>query len=139
MWDLTAALKHLDAHAGDSSLGKCAQFVRKAVEAGGLTLERHISAKDYGSSFIKAGFQALASTPTVFTPGDVAIIQPIPGHPHGHICMFNGTMWKSDFKQPHGYYPGPTYRKLKPAVTFYRYPMRIAAPPMLYPHVHRYA
>jgi hypothetical protein len=52
--------------------------------------------------------------------GDVAVIQPIPGHPHGHMAMFNGKKWVSDFKQRYGYYPSGAYRKLQPSVVIYR-------------------
>ena len=61
--------------------------------------------------------------------GDVAIIQPIAGHPHGHMAMFNGTQWVSDFKQQHGLYPNTAYRSLKPPFTIYRYQLLWAAPP----------
>ncbi|MBP5132993.1 CHAP domain-containing protein, partial [Pseudomonas protegens] len=54
--------------------------------------------------------------------GDVVIIQPIAGHPHGHMAMFNGTLWVSDFKQLHGFYPGHSYRVHKPAYKIYRHP-----------------
>lgn len=32
----------------------------------------------------------------------VVIDRILPKHPHGHIAIFNGTMWVSDFKQPKG-------------------------------------
>lgn len=129
VWDVDAAVKKLDARARDKSLGRCAEYVRVAVEAGGVTLVRHTSAKDYGSSLLAVGFSA--SSDGLSKAGDVAVIQPITGHPHGHMAMFNGRIWVSDFKQNHGYYPGPSYRKLKPAVLFYRYGMQAALPPVL--------
>lgn len=119
MWDKKKAIDYLNAHANATSLGRCAEYVRKAIEAGGITLHRRTSAKDYGMSLQASGFtSACASTPLA---GDVAIIQPIHGHPHGHMTMFNGEIWISDFKQYHGLYPGPTYRKLKPSFVIYRY------------------
>jgi hypothetical protein len=123
MWEKEKAVTYLDSHAHAQSLGHCAEYVRRAIEAGGVILIRHTSAKDYGSSLTIAGFVPVLATP-VLAPlaGDVAIIQPIPGHPDGHMTMFDGTSWISDFKQAHGLYPGPTYRKLKPSVVVYRYP-----------------
>lgn len=121
MWDRTRAVAHLDAHAQPHSHGRCAQYVRKAVEAGGVRLAHHTSAKDYGPSLTAVGFQALAGAPSVgFQTGDVAVIQPVAGHPHGHIAMYDGTHWVSDFTQQHGLYPGPGYRSAKPAYTVYR-------------------
>jgi hypothetical protein len=38
------------------------------------------------------------------------------------MTMFDGKHWVSDFKQQHGYYPGATYRRVRPEVRFYRHP-----------------
>lgn len=119
MWDKNSSIAHLNARANTHSLGRCAEYVRKAVEAGGVTLSRRLSAKDYGESLRQVGF--VVATSAAVRAGDIAVIQPISGHPHGHIAMYNGSIWVSDFKQQHGYYPGPSYRKLKPSFTLYRY------------------
>lgn len=47
MWDKKLAIEYLDAHIRSRSSGRCAEYVRKAVEAGGLELIRKASAKDY--------------------------------------------------------------------------------------------
>lgn len=119
MWDKDAALVHLNGHARSHSAGRCAEYVRKAIEAGGLRLIRRRSAKDYARSLTIAGFLTIDTE--LFTSGDVVIIEPIAHHPHGHIAMFNGTQWVSDFKQAHGLYPGSRYRTLAPTFTVYRY------------------
>jgi len=120
MWDVKAAVAHLNQHARAHSTGHCAQFVRQAVEAGGVRLIHHASAKDYGKSLESAQFKALPGGTDRFLAGDVVVIQPIPGHPHGHMAMYNSAIWISDFKQMHGLYPGASYRKLKPSYTVYR-------------------
>jgi hypothetical protein len=127
MWDVKKALAHLNANAHEHSLGRCAEYVRKAVEAGGVHLIRHTSAKDYGRSLESVGFKAPPASPNA-AAGDVVIIQSITGHPHGHMAMFNGAIWISDFKQPHGLYPGPSYRKLKPSFTVYRHFLMMTSP-----------
>lgn len=48
------------------------------------------------------------------------IIQPIPGHPHGHMAMYDGAYWISDFVQYYGFYPGNAYRTAKPPYQIYR-------------------
>lgn len=122
MWDKNAAVKHLNRHARATSAGLCAQFVRESVEAGGLRLQRHASAKDYHHSLLAAGFVAIQPQEAQqHQPGDIVIIDAIPGHPHGHMAMFDGTHWISDFRQRYGYYPGARYRQLRPAYTVYRY------------------
>ena len=122
MWDKVAAVAASDANAGLISLGRCAEFTRKAIEAGGVTLVRHIAAKDYGTSLTAVGFVALSAPPDVFRAGDVGIVQPIDGHPDGHMAMFDGSIWVSDFKQQHGLYPGAAYRVAQPPFTIYRFP-----------------
>lgn len=120
MWDKKVAVAHLSTHARSASHGKCAEYVRKAVEAGGVRLQRHTSAKDYGGSLIAAGF--VAQDVSILTAGDVVVIQPVTGHRHGHVAMYDGTRWISDFKQPNGFYPGESYRKSKPSFVIYRHP-----------------
>ncbi len=46
--------------------------------------------------------------------GDIAVFQPPDKeHEHGHIQMYNGKIWVSDFKQEgkDGFWPGPAYRQ----------------------------
>jgi hypothetical protein len=103
--------------------------VRKAVEAGGAHLIHHTSAKDYGDSLERVGFRALSGAAN-FVAGDVVVVHAMTGHPHGHMAMFNGHIWVSDFKQSHGLYPGPSYRKTKPPYTVYRHFSLMASPPV---------
>jgi hypothetical protein len=117
-YDVQNAVQYLDVHAQGHSTGHCAQYVREAIERGGLVLQRHASAKDYGLSLLNDGFVVVENHE--YKAGDVAIIQPIDGHPHGHMCMFDGEHWVSDFKQ-RTLYPGEKYRALKPSYTVYRH------------------
>ena len=117
-WSIDSAVTYLDHHAASHSTGHCAQYVREAIEHGGIVLERHASAKDYGRSLEFAGFHEVAHHD--YKRGDVVVIQPIPGHPHGHMAMFDGEHWVSDFKQ-RTLYPGESYRAYKPRFNVYRH------------------
>lgn len=138
MWNNSASVSYINSHVEPRSLGKCAAYVRRAVEAGGVKIKippprigNSASACDYGPSFEAVGFKPVYSytgsgpTDTAIIPGqqagDVVVIQPIDGHPHGHIALFNGTNWVSDFIQLRGFYPGQQYRNVKPAYILYRY------------------
>jgi hypothetical protein len=138
MWNKDEAVSYINSHVEPKSIGKCANYVRRAVEAGGVKIRiprprigNSASACDYGSSFESVGFKAIytypgtGATDTAAIPGqqtgDIVVIQPIDGHPHGHIALFNGTNWVSDFIQLKGFYPGKKYRSVKPAYTLYRY------------------
>jgi len=117
-WNLTKAIQHLVSHASSKSLGKCAQYVREAIESGGVVLTRTNSAKDYGPSLTRVGFKLVATT--AYQKGDVAVIQGFAGHPHGHMQMFDGSSWISDFVQ-RDFWPGEDYRKTKPSFSLYRF------------------
>lgn len=138
MWNKEISVSYINSHAEGSSLGKCAEYVRKAVEAGGVTIRiprprigNSASACDYGPSLVAIGFRPVftytGNGPTGTTSitgqqvGDVVVIQPIAGHPHGHIALYNGQKWVSDFVQQVGFYPGSSYRNAKPAYILYRY------------------
>lgn len=127
--DVDAALKHANREAEDNSIRKCAQYVRQALEAGGFYInpnDRPDLAKDYGPHLEKAGFHRLSPRPRPdydAQKGDVVVIQ---SHTEvsraGHIAIFNGKHWVSDFVQEHDktIWPGPGYRKYKPDYEVYR-------------------
>jgi hypothetical protein len=120
-WDLQTTLQTLNSRAGRRSLSHCAKYVREAILAGGVVVTPTADAKDYGPRLLAAGF--LVSNSPFFKPGDVAVIQDVPGHPSGHMTMFNGTEWVSDYHQSggiNGYYPGHDYIVQRPPVVFYR-------------------
>jgi hypothetical protein len=111
----------INTHAEITSRNDCAKYTRRAIEAGGVILARHNSAQDYGPSLQAAGFSPLVSDNGVYLLGDVVVINAFAGKPHGHMAMFNGTNWVSDFVQ-RDLYPGPDYRTHRPIYTIYRRP-----------------
>ncbi len=120
-------------------LGQCAGYVNKALASEGQGVKPpsptvfpydSASAKDYSKALEAKGFEAVA-TDSCIQPqkGDVAIVQDATGHPNGHIAIFNGENWVSDYVQRNrsdgigginGLYPGSAYRQEKPDVTIYR-------------------
>jgi type VI secretion system secreted protein VgrG len=75
----------------------------------------------------------ITTTLNNYTPlkGDIAVIQGYPGGttcsscgcPCGHIQMYNGSQWVSDFFQSTNrtFYPGPAYQENAPAFEIYRW------------------
>lgn len=134
-WDVDKAIKHLqDKAMPPYGIGKCAAFVAAAIEAGGLKVSRagSGSAKDFDPRLVQAGFIAQGGTGLPYQKGDVALIDGFKkdvskgimnDYPHGHLAMFDGTQWISDFKQtgvkP---YPGSNYVKAAPKIVIYRHP-----------------
>ncbi len=127
----------IQAHAGSKSIGQCAKFVRQCIERvtgafsefciyisliykfAGKDLQRTEHAKNYGPSLQAAGFKPI-SKGTPLLPGDIRIIQPVAGHPSGHMQVYTNNGWFSDFKQ-RDQWPGPAYRQQKPSFSTYRY------------------
>jgi hypothetical protein len=133
-WDKEKSVKHLLSHAGEKSKGRCATYVREAIEAGGGSpLNRALnssstqqSAYGYGPILEDAGFTPLKPNEQP-QKGDVVVIQPPKdakgnsSNPSGHIAMFDGQGWVADFKHKNGeLYPGDSYRTYKPPYTIYR-------------------
>lgn len=117
--DARLAADYARKQAGLTSSRRCAEFTRRAIAYGGIELVRHNSAKDYGASLKAAGFYEAAFP---YCIGDVAVVQPIQGHPHGHMAIFDGLRSISDFVQRGDEpYPGPLYREVRPLYTIYRH------------------
>ena len=124
-WDREKALRHVRTHALNKSESLCARYVRQAIEAGGIRLDLRlrtagVSAYGYGPSLEGAGFVAMPPG-TEPQAGDVAIFPAIKDHPDGHMTIFNGSAWYSDFPQK-DIYAGRGYRERKAAYTLYRRP-----------------
>jgi len=118
---MAIAAQYATRHAEKQSIGYCAKYVANALEAAGLKFQRQPSAYMYHRNGIlsKAGFGLVSKGMQGYTPeiGDVCVVDRFNSHEHGHICIWNGKNWVSDFVQrtPNVYKdgPGPMY--------FYRY------------------
>ena len=100
--EMTAkACKSLTVNSREKSVGKCARYVANALQAAGYKFNRQPSAYMYHTNGILSGmgFECIGRNNPQPQPGDVCVINRFNGHPHGHICMFNGQQWISDFRQ----------------------------------------
>jgi hypothetical protein len=66
---------------------------------GGDTTGHPISAKDWGPTLEKMGFQPISKIDYESELGDIAVFQSWEGHRHGHIQAYDGNRWISDFVQ----------------------------------------
>lgn len=95
-----AAVEYLVEHAESRSKSSCALYVRRAISAGGCpTFGQPPSACDYDLFLPDLGFNEVPQDGYVPQKGDVVVFSAIKGHKHGHICMYDGHQWISDFKQ----------------------------------------
>jgi uncharacterized Zn-binding protein involved in type VI secretion len=107
------AVTHLSTNAHAKSQGRCLRSVREALEAGGARPGRTLSAKDYGPNLERAGFTAVANqTSAGYAPqrGDVVVFAAVAGHRNGHIAMYDGGQWVSDYRQ-RSFYANEAYRR----------------------------
>ena len=118
-FDIDAAIirihKEIDKRADKKSTGYCARYVREAIEAGGMSTNgRPDYACKYGPFLLRKGFNQINITdPNDYTPikGDIVVFDTYPGQspdPAGHIQMYNGEKWVSDFVQRR-FWPGTAY------------------------------
>ena len=120
--NISNAVSHLDSAAIPiPGNGQCAEWVRQALDAGGFNDSGHPNyAKDYGPFLVGKGFSDIGGSDGSPQAGDVVVIQNYPGGSiPGHIAMYDGSKWVSDFAQQ-DFWGGPGYRKYQPAHEFYR-------------------
>lgn len=105
------------------SIGRCALYVRIALQQAGYKFTSQASAYMYhtNGTLKAAGFTAIASgTTNGYTPqvGDIVVWHRTASTPHGHIQIYDGQgakPWVSDFR--HTFYP---YRSQRTNFTIYR-------------------
>lgn len=84
------------------------------MEVGGIDTNPHpVPAKDYGRCLKKWGFTEIPATDYIPIKGDIRVFQNYPGgNRNGHIDMFNGGQWVSDYFEKTEW-PGTGYKSIK--------------------------
>ncbi len=117
VWNTYLATQYARINAKPHSIGACAHYVSEAIRFGGVYIPNTPYARDMGNTLLTAGFQYTDGNLYI---GDIAVIQPVPGHPYGHACIYDGNNWISDFIQQ-SMYPGPAYRTTRPPYAIFRH------------------
>ena len=127
-WDIKAACNWIHKHSGSSTQHACATYVRSAIDVGFKTNPNGSNSYTANHGFYIDGGKQIKGRPTWAwkyisylptigfeflekvsrtgassfnaEPGDIAVYQKA-GNPNvpGHICMWTGERWTSDFKQ----------------------------------------
>ena len=93
------------------SQGLCALYVRKALKAGGCCTWGHpLSAKRYNDLLTALDFSKIPVNDYHPQRGDIVVFNVVAGHPYGHIAIWNGKQWVSDFFQKN-FYVSPSYKR----------------------------
>ncbi len=83
------------------SIGRCAMYVRKALQSAGYSFTPQPSAYQYANGTLaSAGFTRISNDNYVPQIGDVVVFNRTSKNPHGHIQIYDGSQWVSDFRQP---------------------------------------
>jgi hypothetical protein len=120
--DISKAASFADSNAAGGSTGKCALYVRQALAAGGLTSfnsNHPADAYQYGPYLTSAGFTTISANGYTPKVGDVIVFQPVTGHTAGHIEIYDGSHWVSDFVQQ-TMYPSQDYVTQHGSYAIYR-------------------
>jgi type VI secretion system secreted protein VgrG len=122
-FNIPVACDHIRRNAKPASTGMCARHVRQAIIAGGLEMSSWPEhAKEYGPFLTRLGFDPVDADD--LKPGDIAVIQPPEDQGSGHVCMFDGEGWFSDFRQ-RDVWSGPTFRQAKPPIEYFRHALAV--------------
>lgn len=97
-WSPEEAARYATEHAEKKSVGMCALYVRNAIIAGGIPLYVGGDAWSYKYMLPILNFHQVGKE-TEREVGDIVVFQPIGGRKYGHITIWNGKQWVSDFKQ----------------------------------------
>lgn len=118
-YNINKATLFLTSNAEKRSKGLCARYIRLALEAGGCDTWGHpLTAEGYEDFLLDLDFSSIDPKGYQARKGDIVVFDAVNGHPYGHIAMWNGQQWISDFRQ-RGFYVANEYRKVKD-FKFYR-------------------
>ena len=112
-FDPDGAADYATAHARKKSKSWCAGYVMQAMVLGSKCPMGLLPAYAYAQTLPQMGFEEVATEKNKdFKPtkGDIVVLPNNELHPFGHIAIFNGEQWVSDFKQ-NGIYPSRAYKK----------------------------
>ena len=99
MGDAEKAADYATNNAKPKSTGYCARYVANALQHGGFTFQRQDSAYKYHTNGILSGMGFSLINGGSPQKGDVYVEDKTQTHPDGHIAIYNGSNWVSDFIQ----------------------------------------
>ena len=101
-YDIEKAVNYINDNAELKSLSNCALYVRKAINAGGIkNIFGHAFEYYDTDKLVNFGFKKIGTDidSIQLKKGNIVAFGSVSGHSYGHIAMYNGTQWVSDFKQ----------------------------------------
>ena len=102
------AVEYISNHAGVKSKCSCAGYVMLGLWYGGCPAGL-VPAYAYEKTLPQMGFQEVPTEGYQPQKGDVSVLPPAGNSPFGHIAVYNGRQWVSDFSQK-SLFPSSAYR-----------------------------
>ena len=127
-FNINYAVNTLNENANERSVHACGRYMGLGLQAGGIK-GAMADGKDYGPILLKNDFNVVSKTGYSPIKGDVTVYDGNASHKWGHVQMYNGNQWVSDFFQGYigvktGYEYGGNgfmvYTKDIPSLTIYR-------------------
>ena len=112
------AVSYVTSHTALHSRSMCAWYVIKAMWLGGCPIGL-VPAYAYEKTLPQMGFEEIPSKGYVPQKGDISVLPQNEKSSFGHIAIYDGKQWVSDFNQGKDVYPGYYYRK-KGQVKYFR-------------------
>jgi hypothetical protein len=104
--DLIKIINNINNNAKEKSTGRCARHVRIALQAGGVSLNGYGDNDNDGDvdahdllNVIKKHKEFEQISNFIGSVGTICFLVNDIKHPYGHVCLYNGYQWISDFKQ----------------------------------------
>ena len=100
-FSVNAASRYLIENAYEKSHNRCAWHVMCAMNAGGqpVPLLRACDYEWYFRDFLDTQFYEVQYENYIPEKGDIVVFPKVTNHSYGHIAMWTGKQWVSDFKQ----------------------------------------
>ena len=103
------AVSYVTSHVAPRSRSMCAWYVIKAMWNGGCPVGL-VPAYAHDKTLPQMGFEEMPSKGYVPQKGDISVLPQNKESSFGHIAIYDGKRWVSDFKQ-RDVYPSHHYRK----------------------------
>ena len=100
---------YITKNAADTSRTMCAGYVIIAMWHGGCPIGL-VPAYAYNKILPQMGFEEISTQNYKPQKGDISVLPTNKRSVFGHIAIYNGNQWVSDFKQRKGIFPSTTYR-----------------------------
>lgn len=110
-YDNDKTVEYVKAHKENKSRCQCAWYCMKAIRKGGCYNCYIYPAYAYNKILPQLGFTEISTVNYVPKRGDVSVLPRNRSSSFGHIAIYDGNKWISDYEQNNGIFPGRAYRE----------------------------